>query len=243
MIANRQSFLQHIRNGLGRQTSSHSFRELFMRESQQDRDRSTTPPSPEQYTMMVDEFAENCRQLNSGLHRVNSFREAGGVVVELIRSKEVEFGYNKHVMQHDHPDVAALKLWKRFNREAVTLHTAFAGDPHLREKTIESFIGITAAELGIAESGSLLQLTGPGRPRSTSLVPSIHIGLLPLSRMVKGLTEAYDSLDELNSLPDSFVFISGPSKTADIEAHLVHGAHGPCELHVVIICDIQGVEL
>jgi hypothetical protein len=60
---------------------------------------------------------------------------------------------------HDHPDIAALQLWNRFNREAVTLHTAFSRDPHIKDKTIASFIGITAANIGVADSATLIQLT------------------------------------------------------------------------------------
>ena len=103
----------------------------------------------------------------------------------------------------------------------------------MREKTIASFIGITAPAIGVADSATVIQLTRPGQPRSTSLVPSIHIAILRQDRLVKDLEEAYVLLQEERL--DSLVFISGPSKTADIEATMVHGAHGPREMHLVVI--------
>ena len=162
--------------------------------------------------------------------------EAAEVVVELIRSKEPEFNYTKHVIMHDHPDIAALQLWNRFNREAVTLHTTYSRDRLIIEKTIASFIGLTVPTIGVADSATLVQVTEPGRPRSTSLLPSLHIALLRRENIVADLAEAYALLRQKSHL-DSLVFISGPSKTADIEAHMVYGAHGPRELHLIVLAE------
>lgn len=185
---------------------------------------------------LVEILRANGDSLNICTHIVESFDKAAAVVVELIRSKEPEFNHTKHVIMHDHPDIAALRLWNRFNREAVTLHTAFSRDLHIKDKTIASFIGITAPNIGVADSATLIQLTEPGRPRSTSLLPSIHIAILKRENLVAKLAEAYALLQEESRL-DSFVFISGPSKTADIEAHMVHGAHGPREVHLIVLSE------
>jgi L-lactate dehydrogenase complex protein LldG len=64
-------------------------------------------------------------------------------------------------------------------------------------------------------------------------VPSIHIGVLKKTNLVANLHEAYAVLQEEAHF-DSMVFITKPSKTADIEAQMVHGAHGPREVHVLI---------
>ncbi|KJR99678.1 MAG: hypothetical protein VR65_15610 [Desulfobulbaceae bacterium BRH_c16a] len=188
---------------------------------------------------LVNLFQENARALGIHTHIALTDSDAAGIVVELIRSKEPEFTHTKHIMQHDHPDIAALQLWKRFNREAVTVHTTFSADSELREKTITSFIGITAPVIGVADSATVIQFTTPGQPRSTSLVPSIHLALLRRDRLVADLSEAYALLGE-KGYPDSFVFISGPSKTADIEAQMVHGAHGPREMHLIVLPAADG---
>ncbi|MBB1077926.1 LUD domain-containing protein, partial [Rhodoferax sp. 4810] len=95
--------------------------------------------------------------------------------------------------------------------------------------------------IGVADSATLIQLTEPGRPRSTSLLASIHIAILRRENIVADLQEAYALLRDRAHL-DSLVFISGPSKTADIEAHMVHGAHGPREVHLIILAEPSSTE-
>jgi len=190
--------------------------------------------------LLIEELADNCVGLNITLHVVDSLKEAEDVVVELIRTKRPEFSHNRHIVQHSHPDIAAMQLWKRFNRESVTVHTAYPGDDEVKDKTIASYIGITAPDISVADSATLMQFTEPGCPRSTSLVPSIHIALTRSENLVANLEEGYALLKERNP-QESFVFISGPSKTADIEAHLVHGAHGPKELHLILLKEAEPI--
>ena len=80
----------------------------------------------EEQNQLVEILQKNGNSLNVCSHIVHSFNEAAAVVVDLIRTKDPEFNYTKHVVLHDHPDIAALQLWNRFNREAVTLHTTFS---------------------------------------------------------------------------------------------------------------------
>ena len=91
-------------------------------------------------------------------------------------------------------------------------------------------VGVTMADLAVAETGSLLLATGPGRPRMVSLSPKIHVVLVPRERIVGTLAEAFARLSDRTS-----VLITGPSRTADIEGVLVRGVHGPGEIHVVVL--------
>lgn len=232
---NQNKFIENICTALGKD-SSPAFNDLFSRHGAKGTVQVLPDKTVEEQIQLVETFQQNGKDLNLQTHIVASLVEAESVIVELIRKKTPEFSHQKHVICHDHPDIAGLELWKRFNRESVTVHTTFHPDGQAREKTLASFIGITAADFGIAESATIVQLTGKGRPRSTSLVPSIHIAILRQENLVGNLKEAYALLQERKNL-DSFVFISGPSKTADIEAHLVHGAHGPYEMHVVLISE------
>ncbi len=194
--------------------------------------------SVEEQLELIEIFKEIGQPLNIETCVVESLRQAKEVIVELIRSKEPEFSHNKHVILHDHPELAALQLWNKFNREAVTIHSSFSSDSQLREKTVASFIGITAPQIGVAESATLVEIIQSGQPRSTSLVPSIHVAILKRENLVANLSEAYALLKKRSPLED-VIFISGPSKTADIEAQLVHGAHGPKEVHVIIISQTE----
>jgi L-lactate dehydrogenase complex protein LldG len=237
---NQTTFLRNIRTSLGEapagERSKKMFPKLFSSPDTTQILKKIRSRTIAEQDELVEILRENGNSLNISTHIVKSFTEAAAVVVDLIRTKEPEFNYTKHVILHDHPDIAALQLWNRFNHEAVTLHTTFSADRQIKDKTIASFIGITAPTTGVADSATLIQLTEPGRPRSTSLLPSIHIAILQREHLVADLTEAYALLREQAHL-DSFVFISGPSKTADIEAHMVLGAHGPREVHLVVLSE------
>lgn len=244
-MTNQTTFLKNIRLALGAppgfERSRKMYPELFSSPDNSERQKVITNRGEEEQDLLVSSLLQNGNSLNICSYIAASFKDAADIVVELIRSKEPEFSYTKHVVLHDHPDIAALQLWNRFSREAITLHTSFHSDLEIRDKTIASFIGITAPCMGVADSASLIQLTEPGRPRSTSLLPSIHIAILRRENLVADLSEAYALLREKAQL-DSFVFISGPSKTADIEAHMVHGAHGPRELHLIVLKGLQSQE-
>lgn len=91
-------------------------------------------------------------------------------------------------------------------------------------------VGVTTADLAIAETGSLLLSTGPGRPRMLSLAPMMHVVIMPKERIVATLAEAFARLSDRTT-----VMITGPSRTADIEGVLVRGVHGPGDILVVPI--------
>lgn len=97
-------------------------------------------------------------------------------------------------------------------------------------------VGITGAHCAIAETGTLMLLSGPRTPATVSLLPETHIALVRADRIVRGMEEAWQLLrDELGTLPRAVNFISGPSRTADIEQTVTLGAHGPYRAHIILI--------
>jgi L-lactate dehydrogenase complex protein LldG len=97
-------------------------------------------------------------------------------------------------------------------------------------------IGVTGAYCAIAETGTLMLLSGARTPGATSLLPETHIAVVNTRRIVCGMEDAWNLLRiEHGTLPRAVNFISGPSRTADIEQTLVLGAHGPYRVHVVLI--------
>jgi L-lactate dehydrogenase complex protein LldG len=97
-------------------------------------------------------------------------------------------------------------------------------------------VGITGCFCAIAETGTLLLLSGPATPASVSLLPETHIALVPAARVVATMEDAFALLHrERGQLPRAANFVSGPSRTGDIEQTIVLGAHGPCRVHLIII--------
>jgi L-lactate dehydrogenase complex protein LldG len=102
----------------------------------------------------------------------------------------------------------------------------------------DDLVGLTGVFCAVAETGSLVVLSGPDTPAANSLLPETHIALVPASRIVAGMEEAWRLLrEECGELPRAVNFISGPSRTGDIEQTLVLGAHGPYRVHIVLVRD------
>ncbi|MCK4155121.1 LutC/YkgG family protein [Ralstonia pseudosolanacearum] len=97
-------------------------------------------------------------------------------------------------------------------------------------------VGITGCFCAIAETGSLMLLSGPEQVASTALLPETHIAVVPQSRIVSDLEAAYALVRaERGELPRATNVISGPSRTGDIEQTIVLGAHGPYRVHVIVV--------
>jgi L-lactate dehydrogenase complex protein LldG len=105
-----------------------------------------------------------------------------------------------------------------------------------RENGGDDLVGVTGAFAGIAETGTLMVVSGPDTPASTSLLPETHVAVLRAGRIVPRMEEAWDlARQAYGQFPRAINFISGPSRTGDIEQQLVLGAHGPYRVHIVIV--------
>ena len=97
-------------------------------------------------------------------------------------------------------------------------------------------LGITGAYCALAENGTLMLLSGENTHATTSLLPENHVAIVAASRIVRTMEDGWDLLRrERGGLPRQVNFVSGPSRTADIEMTLVLGAHGPFRVHVVVV--------
>ena len=100
----------------------------------------------------------------------------------------------------------------------------------------DDLVGITGAYCAIAETGTLMLLSGPDTPAATSLLPETHVAVVRADRLVGTMEEAWQlARAERGALPRAVNFVSGPSRTADIEQTLTLGAHGPYRVHVVLL--------
>lgn len=103
----------------------------------------------------------------------------------------------------------------------------------------EDMVGITGSFCAVAETGTLLLLSGPETYASASLLPETHIAIVAASRVVGSMEDAFALVRaERGELPRAANFISGPSRTGDIEQTIVMGAHGPYRVHVILVRDV-----
>ena len=97
-------------------------------------------------------------------------------------------------------------------------------------------VGFTGCFCAIAETGTLLLLSAPDMPKLNALLPETHICVVPKHRIVHTMEDALALVRaEIGEPPRAMFFVSGPSRTADIEQTIVIGAHGPYRVHVILV--------
>ncbi len=121
--------------------------------------------------------------------------------------------------------------------EAIQLHARES----LRQKFIDASVGISGANMAIAETGTIVLVTNEGNADLTTTLPLVHIALFGIDKLVATLDDAVAVLRMLprsgtGQVISSYVnWITGPSRSADIEQSLTIGVHGPREVHCVIV--------
>lgn len=185
------------------------------------------------------------KPLNLQVSFVGDADAAGEAVARVVLGSEPEWGDAKRIVAWDHPLLRQIGLQERLQEHQIPVTHAEAGqaDQSLRrrwrEATAASFVGLTSADFCLADTATLVMRARPGQPRSVSLVPSIHVAVIAEDQILADLRELYallrwDPGEQRDGLTNCMTLVSGPSKTADIEATLVHGAHGPRELHLIV---------
>jgi L-lactate dehydrogenase complex protein LldG len=105
-----------------------------------------------------------------------------------------------------------------------------------RSAQAEDRVSVSLATLGVAETGSVVLLSSRENPTTLNFLPEIQIIILPQTRLVLSLESVWSQLrQQRTNLPRAVHFITGPSRTADIEQTIQLGAHGPRSLHVIFV--------
>jgi L-lactate dehydrogenase complex protein LldG len=139
------------------------------------------------------------------------------------------------------PEVSALTPPVRLYRAGLdNLSSSESARLQSRHQVAAAIFGITSAEWCLADTATLVSRTLAGRDRWMSIVPPVNIVVLPLDTLIANLKELYALLiceAEVSepALTNYMSLISGPSTTRDIESIPVTGAHGPREVHIVVV--------
>ena len=169
-----------------------------------------------------------------------------GLGVEVV---ETDLGERMVQLTHSHPShliAPAIHLTKEdaaevFGVEPTVEAIQQEARKSLRKKFIEATVGISGANMAIAETGTIVLVTNEGNADLTTTLPPVHIALFGMDKLVATLDDAVAVLRMLprsgtGQIISSYVnWITGPSRSADIEQSLTIGVHGPRELHCVIL--------
>ena len=100
--------------------------------------------------------------------------------------------------------------------------------------------GVAAAIVGVAETGTLALVSGPGAPTRLNFLPDTHIVVLRSAEIVGPYEDVWDRVRQSGGMPRTVNLITGPSRTGDIEQSIQLGAHGPRRLHIVLVDGAAG---
>ena len=123
-----------------------------------------------------------------------------------------------------------------FPWQAEPLLTVEAGRAESTDET-----SVTAAHCGVAETGTLMLTSGETRPTTLNFLPESHIVVLYANQVVASYEDGWTSLRQAQTVDSGWImprtvnFITGPSRSADIEQTLQLGAHGPRQLHIIVV--------
>ena len=204
--------------------------------------------------LLVDRLMEMAAPIKLMVTVLKDRAAASAAIADLVQNKDPEWGDQKKIVMWQHPLLESLNLADALAAQNVPLYISEFEDStadevsagterqRLRQNVIDSYIGITSADFCMADTATLVMRTRPGQARSVSLVPSIHVAVITLDQIITDLKELYALIQwdpdvQKEGLTNCMTFISGPSKTADVEATMVHGAHGPREVYVYVIAD------
>jgi len=183
-------------------------------------------------TELYEKFKSKVEVLSGECFRVKTAKEAGELACKVMKEKEI---MNVALLN------SSISLRGEFARQisqaGITVYT-----DNFRNVTPEAHAGITQVTYAIAELGTLVHAEADSNvdQRLCSTLIPIHIALVSTSTLIPTLVETMATLHQLPQLPGFVGFITGPSRTSDIERVLTIGVHGPKQLVVIFVDELVG---
>jgi L-lactate dehydrogenase complex protein LldG len=184
---------------------------------------------------MIASFTLELSKLSGHVHRVGSDAEA----VAQVRALIAEGGADRVLAWADEW-LQPAGIGEGLRRDGVALESCtLPAAPTERAARLQELdpvlVGLTGAHAALADTGSIVVVSGPGRGRIASLLPPTHIAVVRAEQLSPSLGHFLTANQDVVEVGANLVVITGPSRTGDIEGTLVLGVHGPGELHVVLI--------
>lgn len=195
----------------------------------------------ERWPQALERFREEFERVAGVFHRVASLDQVPEVIGRIARERQASSILSWH------PGALGVDLRQGLGRKGFSVAVAPDADPDAaareshRTAAAAAEIGVTGVDWALAETGTLVLVSGRGRPRSTSLLPATHVAVFGRDRLVESLEQVGIMLEALHVDPARTMsgavinFITGPSRTADIELTLTRGVHGPKEVHAIFV--------
>jgi L-lactate dehydrogenase complex protein LldG len=225
---NREDFLNRLKNSL---------RQTYL--------PAATPEHPgsfQAYTYqadaplakMAEDFARELRALSGYVYLLQEIGAVLAIILEILRKHQAQ-----RIIAWDDEELGLPWVSGALAEAGITVEiNDLPAEADGRKASLARLdgvlAGLTGAHGGLADTGTLALVSGPGRGRLASLLPPVHIALLPLQKLYPSLPAFLAANPGIAAEGSNLVLITGPSRTADIELTLSMGVHGPKEIHVII---------
>ncbi len=186
---------------------------------------------------LLERFRSEVEALHGCVHVVSGHEEAREQVMALLRQYQAT-----SVLAWHFTHIPVDRLHVTIRTADIEVLYPETTDDSARAEALERFkqvpVGITGADAAIATTGTLVVSSGHGKARLPTVLPPVHIAIINETQILARLEDwvAAERANGMNTVLNSanVCFISGPSRTADIEKILVLGVHGPRNLHVIV---------
>ena len=213
--AARQAILQRIRSAQQRDIA---LKEAETQAAQAYLQRPQWGPQPDLGADLLAVFSQQAEKMADTLDFVDQFAQVPAAVLTYLQQQ------NLPLRACIWPQWANLP----WSASGIQIQLAPMQDGEL--------VGVTGVFCALAETGSLMLLSGKDEQIACAILPETHIAIVPQSRILAGMEQAFAlALQERGELPRTSTIISGPSRTGDIEQTIVLGAHGPYRVHVIVV--------
>ena len=216
MSASRDAVLRNVRRSLGRDGALPASAAEGLAAQLR---RPASRPRPKVDEPLIERFVAKLRAVNVTVTRLPDLQGVSAAVAQHLDAH----GLGSTLVVAPDPDLAAIHWSNRLRIE----RRAARGDDR---------VSVTSAFAGIAETGTLVLLSGPRSPTTLNFLPGDHLVVLAAERVLAAMEEVWARLRcARDTMPRTVNLITGPSRTADIEQTLQEGAHGPRRLHLLLI--------
>ena len=256
---NESQFLSRIRDALG--TAENTQIKADPRTEKEDPQKHTGPLLAQKHltrssgetAALIQQLKEAALPLGITVTDCDTVEKAARLISDVAETKKPEWSRESSLIAWAHPLVDALCLEKQLENSHIACYREWYSKKEnptpdqrrqMRLRASQALMGITSADFCIAGTATLALTARKGQSRSTSLLPSIHVAVIRASQLIEDIKELHAIMQwsedpDLRGPDRSLTLISGPSKTADIEATMIHGAHGPRELYIYVITGAQ----
>ncbi|NIM95296.1 MAG: hypothetical protein GTO18_16495 [Anaerolineales bacterium] len=203
-------------------------RESILKRLHQEGTPEALPPvwqSSRSFPDLPSRFKEALEAAGGEVYLAENLEEAWRTLIGILKEAHARF-----IVVEDEAPLNSVDFKKNWPEHQW--HIIGVEEGALREVCELADVGLSSASAALAETGSIIVESGPGKSRLATLLPPVHIAVVPTSKLT---TDIFTwTVDCGTEMPANLTMISGPSKSADIEFQLTMGVHGPKRMIVIL---------